>query len=252
MQSLTPTHTFVVDMLTYADRINSTHASQFLIAPPTGMYLRGRSEPTLVPMQTYYQRLITGTAKNKKEKMVPINIWEKISGDIYNQVSEIVVAGHQTHYLSREPTVPVIALQIIEIIAKRVVDDLSKFWIRMDNPRLRFESTRKEDDFYKPEILLRPFFIDNLSAHQYQESVDEIMEEVSLLKREISQFIGSDKWIMHFVRRRGSSLIVEKTIDYRIYAWERDHADDLPDEHIQIRNAIEHDLSTDEHHRKSQ
>lgn len=39
----------------------------------------------------------------------------------------------------------------------------------------------------------------------------------------ILDFLGKDKWIMHFLKVNRGSLIIEKTVDYRIYSWMVEH-----------------------------
>jgi hypothetical protein len=39
----------------------------------------------------------------------------------------------------------------------------------------------------------------------------------------ILDFLGKDKWTMHFLKVNRGSLTIEKTVDYRIYSWMVEH-----------------------------
>lgn len=46
------------------------------------------------------------------------------------------------------------------------------------------------------------------------------------LRSRIAKFLGDDNWIMHFVEEVGNDFVIRKTIDYRIWSWEREHGDE--------------------------
>lgn len=59
------------------------------------------------------------------------------------------------------------------------------------------------------------------------ETDDEILTVVDdhLLdfRTTILDFLGKDKWIMHFLKLNRGSLTLEKTVDYRVYSWMVEH-----------------------------
>jgi hypothetical protein len=60
--------------------------------------------------------------------------------------------------------------------------------------------------------------------YEGQDDILTMIEDHLLdFKTTILDFLGKDKWIMHFLKVSRGSLIVEKTVDYRIYSWMVEH-----------------------------
>ncbi len=57
-----------------------------------------------------------------------------------------------------------------------------------------------------------------LQEYQNNDEVLSLLESILFEVRiDVNQFIGKDKFIMHFMRTRRYDIVIEKTIDYRIY-----------------------------------
>ena len=41
------------------------------------------------------------------------------------------------------------------------------------------------------------------------------------VRNDVNDFIGKDDFVMHFVRMRRTDVVIEKTIDFRIFDWNR-------------------------------
>lgn len=57
---------------------------------------------------------------------------------------------------------------------------------------------------------------------------DAIVSVLMSLREELMNFLGQDRWIMHFTSYRYGTATIEKTVDYRIHAWMKEHLSDLP------------------------
>jgi hypothetical protein len=44
---------------------------------------------------------------------------------------------------------------------------------------------------------------------------------VSPIRGQVRDFAGSNRWVIHFLRCDGLSMMVEKSIDFRIADWHR-------------------------------
>lgn len=53
--------------------------------------------------------------------------------------------------------------------------------------------------------------------------MDSIFDFFHDLRQNITDFIGNDEWTMHFQSYRKSDIVIEKTIDYRVYHWHIEH-----------------------------
>jgi hypothetical protein len=55
------------------------------------------------------------------------------------------------------------------------------------------------------------------------EICDGIILQLEDLIQPLTEFLGQDRWIMHFQKVSHTAVTVEKTIDYRIYSWMMEH-----------------------------
>lgn len=62
-----------------------------------------------------------------------------------------------------------------------------------------------------------------------QEICEAIMLQLSEMVHQLTEFLGQDRWIMHFMKVDNTMVRVEKTIDYRIYSWMMEHGRDFED-----------------------
>lgn len=62
-----------------------------------------------------------------------------------------------------------------------------------------------------------------------QEICDSITLQVGEMIHQLTEFLGQDRWIMHFMKVDNTMVRVEKTIDYRIYSWMMEHGRDFED-----------------------
>ena len=118
------------------------------------------------------------------------------------------------HLVSDKNPLPETGIDMIEALVDAVLAE-SSAWIRRRPMSLQDIWSR----FVKPE---------------YQESIElyEYINNLLLeLRTQLKEFIGKDIWIMHFKVRNKFEILVEKTIDYRIYQWHQEHAWEFKTDH---------------------
>lgn len=49
--------------------------------------------------------------------------------------------------------------------------------------------------------------------------INNMIVDLVTVRTMVIQFVGTDGWIMHFVKEGANQFVVEKSIDYRIYDW---------------------------------
>ena len=72
---------------------------------------------------------------------------------------------------------------------------------------------------------LRGYFQTSSDAAKDYRNNQEVLGRASDLlldmRSDLQRFLGNDHWVMHFHHRCGNDYAVEKTIDFRIFDWER-------------------------------
>jgi hypothetical protein len=61
------------------------------------------------------------------------------------------------------------------------------------------------------------------------EICDAILLQINDLLVQLMDFLGTDRWIMHFMKTSNTQVSVEKTLDYRIYSWMMEHGREYDD-----------------------
>ena len=201
--------THVLNPLEVAANVESL-ARDYLQPPKIGIYMKGSTSPIMVDGCYYFKK---DKGPNGETIETPILKIEDIKGNIFNQDAELIIPARITSMVSDEPTVPVQGLKMVSAFVQKHLDDHSA-WSRKAPMSL-------EDvwsDFIKPE------YLHTEKTHDLVESIAELMIDI---RTDVNHFIGNDKWVMHFMRKRGIDLFVEKSIDYRIHQWSIEHQMEL-------------------------
>lgn len=158
-----------------------------------GIYVGSGREPLFIPGHAYFRR-----QKNNGD-LIPIKNSTELLGDIYNNDGEFIARIYPGTRMDTHPLVPVRGLQIVTAFVEHVLHSCS-VWSR---------NTPKFSEMITP--MFRPGVIvdDRILV-----TLDGIL---IYLSNQVRQFVGNDKWIMHFVREMGTDIVVEKSIDYRIH-----------------------------------
>lgn len=59
------------------------------------------------------------------------------------------------------------------------------------------------------------------------EVIEKISDHLMDFDNKVREFLGVDRWIMHFIQHDRVDMVVQKSIDYRIHRWMIEHADEL-------------------------
>lgn len=62
---------------------------------------------------------------------------------------------------------------------------------------------------------------DGLTLDNKESLVDNLQVMLCSVIDEVSEFVGHDTWHFYFTKRKGSALVISKTVDYRIFDWYR-------------------------------
>jgi hypothetical protein len=189
----------VIDLMDHITNLDESHFQAF-IEPLAGVYVVGNIEPLLEEGKTYFPK---AQYPNPRSRL-------KTVADILSHKDDIVDANGDTvvtfrdlvlknKFFKPEPSVPSIALKAAIGIVEQYITSVSRHSKR-NHPRYR---------------------IDYLVKMQHQDLVvtDEFMHAFEKLLDQVMDFIGDDHWNFYFTRIKGTSLIIEKAIDYRIYCY---------------------------------
>ena len=198
---------YIFDPLPIAQQIDAV-VGKYIKPPTAGVYIGSSLTPMLLMDRAYF---VEGEGK----KLTQLMKFEDLTGEgtrnFYNVAGELVVSLKSGVRISTEPIYPVMSLMLMQGLIDELIETRSN-WIHGARNRTATE-------LYAP--YLRTF---TEQEHEIQDLVHTQLEEILLTTfNDVREFIGEDRWILHFLRVSGMDFIVEKTIDYRIYQYNLQH-----------------------------
>lgn len=178
-------------------------ARAYLPPYPAGIYSPTCVKPLLIPGQLYYCR-----AENNSNTLVPVVIKTAadVTGDIFNADAKLLVAGGIRRLLSDAPQFPIHGCSMIKELVDCILEEESEF----ASPK---RSCTKIEDLWPDRFIMQDPALLDLKIRLH--------EQLTSISRMVREFVGKDKWVLHYAEVLGGDLAVRKTIDYRIWDWQR-------------------------------
>lgn len=192
----------VIDLLDHVTSIEEQYLNA-LVEPIEGIYVTGSIEPLFKPDQTYCMKELINAGDLS---IIPYNKILSSKSDILDRNGNLVITARdlflKKKFLNTKPSVPAVAIKA----ALAVVDDYVTSVCRKAN----------RNRCYNLYSLVKPEY------HSSMVSKDEFMHVFERLLDQVMKFIGNDTWNIYFVKTKGTSLIIEKSVDWRVYRYYED------------------------------
>lgn len=197
----------------------------YLLPPDCGLYLPTSLQPVMRAHEQYYQLMPVEGNLPTVEK---IHVQADIKGAVYNLDAERVVPAGQVKRLSAQPQLPVRGLQVVFAAvdhtlrqhaawAKKPVGHCGAFlaeYLKED-----YHQCLPEDEADLEFLRRKGYPLQRLQRNS--ELREQLTDALVEIREQVRQFIGQDRWVMHFHYAQGLDIVVDKTIDFRIFDWER-------------------------------
>lgn len=188
------TGVLAVDLLEHAVSITDEVLLSSVIDNETGVYIKGSMTP-LIPSNLLIMDTNSAVIKSYDELL-------KAKTDVYTTTGDLVITQRdlrlKAKYLSNGPDIPVSVINMAMAVVEEYLSVNCKYSRSVH--RARSNSYLKED-------------VVSL------EMDGKIEDAFCKLLDEVHNFIRNDTWHIYFYRLKGTTLIIEKTIDWRIYDW---------------------------------
>lgn len=170
-----------------------------LVPPPPGIYVKNSLKPIIDYNKTYY------TKQDYLQRPIQCSSLEEVlalKSDILNHEGEIVLDYRQVilrkNMLFNEPTLPVMGIRLMISV---ILDYLTT--IAPHTRCLKYE---------RQEQLVKEDFHWLIEQDKFEEKFEKILDM-------IFDFVNEDVWHIYFTRIRGSTFVLEKVVDYRIFRY---------------------------------
>lgn len=200
-----PSDILVLNLLKYVGHIQEPYASKYLEPYEKGLYLRGHINPLLHENLAYYKDF-----KPIEDKITPIK-FESLAeimlckNDVYTSSGDVVISAKDLFYnkkfIETKPDIPVQLIKVAVSVILEYLNSLNKY-------------TNVNSINFNLNRLVKQKHRDLIIKEYYQTELAELLDIVC-------NFVGKDSWHIYFYKITGTTLILSKTIDYRIYDWYR-------------------------------
>lgn len=189
------------NLLEQASYIQTDEVINALVEPPRGLYVKGHVKPLLNDIDFYYPR---SRFKGPDARIVDFNAVFDLQEDILDESGKIVVTGfnltNRKHLFTTEPTLPITAINVCHNV---LMDYLFKYCKYARGFRGSHVS-----NFIKPE------YRDMMDSEYFEDSLSDALDE-------LHEFTRHHTWNIHFTKLNGTTLVIERMVDWRIFEWTR-------------------------------
>lgn len=185
-----------------------TYCADNLLPPPKGIYSNSRIEPVMVDGGNYY----TIETKGGHIKRTPISNLDKVKKglSVYTEVNgrdSVVVTNLQLQNkdrcLSTFPIRPYRGVKIVEQLLNNQIDGFIKY-------------RKGSKNLYRG---ISSHMTTHTTPEELECLVGAIKEQYSDIRLVVQEFMGKHDWNLYFIRFKGGTATVQKSIDWRAYDW---------------------------------
>ena len=219
--------TLVVDLAPHALNLNPELKATLIDEEP-GIYISNLLNPIFPADGEYFlvdrvDSVKYGLLKNNPQGLIPLTFKDLFNhifnngppigpGHIFNQktgtVTKRTVFEHIKPMLRPAPQISVRAIEAGLATVVSYLNNLCRYTCVLSKQ-------------YVLETLVKPEFKHVLEKNDFEAAFDD-------LHLQINQFVGNDTWCQYQYRLNGTSLIVEKGLDFRIMDWHRKKIQESP------------------------
>lgn len=197
----------VIDLLDHAVTMDE-ECQKALVPAPKGLYLVGAMDPILYEGTTYYAKadvVVTGDVYDfaNSKPLTDFSRLIKKPDDVYDLSGKLIISKKQlaarARFLKMEPTLPIMGMKMAMAIVKKYLSTLCRH-------------TSYIHDQTKIRDLIRPEMLDRYDSEEYMDSFTRLIDQ-------LDGFIGNDYWNMYWFKMKGTSMVVLKGVDWRVYRY---------------------------------
>lgn len=187
-----------------------------------GIYLPNTIEPVFHQNKKY---IISKEDGKDQVYVTTKDLWDIIQGKmelpeghIYNEKGNSIMSRSAFMRLKTYMSLgSLVQTKACEAAIAVVIEQLSEL-----NPH-----THVAERHYRLRSLVKPGFEELIENSRYQTAFDNLVLEVM-------RFVGRDTWNYYHIKVNGTTLVIEKGLDYRIYQWHL--------KEIKQRDGFDHDF----------
>lgn len=187
---------------------------------PKGFFLPWNEQPTLKQNAEYYVKNVTNNFGSSQSltRVTDLSLIPNMRRDVYDIDGRMVLMARDARLIITESVIPAVEVDVLQALIENTITEMSS-WIKPGNKPDPFDVVKEfiisEQDYYA---------LPNRMEHYEEWATSGIILVLRMTEQflnAVTRFIGEDDTIIHTLTRTRGTFIVEKTIDYRIFEFER-------------------------------
>lgn len=208
--------TIVIDLIPHVVALDSDpRLIEALYEPDQGIYLIGSVEPLVRLTGTYFTRREWESTRRPIQQKDTVEDLLALQDDILDYKGDILITLKdltlKRRFFKNQPTVPSIGI-------KAAICVIEQYLVSVSRHSNRFHPC------YRLEKLVDP------SKGSKLIETDEYMHGFERLLDIVTEFVNGNHWNLYFTHLRGTSLVIQQGIDYRIFKYYQDQFKDADDD----------------------
>jgi len=193
----------VIDLMDKVSYI--TDFSELMLPLAKGYYNRVNNELVFSADVEYSTIMKDGT----KKQLITMRDFQTCTGIIYSEAIGFIQKPTPQNVMIRKNICekPVFDLRLLSVVEKIIDDYLYRLCPHT-------HTTANNLDLDK---LLRQ----DVKEEKREIAIGNLETDLIAVIDEVSSFVGPDSWHFYFTKRRGTAIVISKTVDFRIYDWYR-------------------------------
>ena len=194
----TPNAILIIDLLEQASYIIDEHTEQFFVESPKGLYIKGHVNPIMLDGKKYYPKSKYSDDHYLISYINALEQEEDIVDDKDKVILNLFNIKNRPYLFTQQPQLPVSAINACYSI---LIDYLFRYCKHARGLKVKYIG-----DYIKEEY--NHYLYENYFESKISDALDELHE-----------FIRKNDWNIYFHKLKGTTLIIEQHVDYRIYSW---------------------------------
>lgn len=198
---LAPSAILAIDANMFIDHLLQHELLGAIVSPEDGYYLPWSKTPYL-PVDTYYPVGHLGNqsvAVTDLDQVLATEVHLVRAGNPGKVINPAFLKAKKKLF-SRTPSYNEMAINLIYAYAVRIINYLA--------PVNRWHTVCFSD--------INAFLIEDYDTSEVENAIEAALDPLFIM---LKDFIGNDTWHLYTPQLKGTSIIIEKIIDYRIYDW---------------------------------
>jgi hypothetical protein len=184
------------------------YCADYFLPPPKGIYNNTRVEPVMIDGGNYYtvEKTLTGFSRKPVTDLYTVKKGLSVYTDFDSKDVVVVSAlqlSNKDKCLSTLPIRPYRGMKVVELLINNQINSFIKYR----------KGTKGLYDGLNKHLKT------DLTDEDFDRALGAVKEQYADTNASLRDFMGKHDWSIYFVKVKGYTIVVQKSMDWRAYDW---------------------------------